>query len=280
MAKDIYKWLFGARGRDAVRAPLPLMPERLQPHAAAIAATVRPIISVDVVNGPSLSATGSQLGGRPWWPRGRPYPKDKDGQPLFLLIQLNFADMPALEPFPRTGLLQLFISQAELYGANLDDLQHPDGFACVYHDDLAQPVDTTSAPHELAANGYLPLEEPLAARGLTFFADQMVVDPTDYRFETLLPNIVADDDLVEAYAEWTSGAAAVSAIRLGGYPTFTQQDPRAFEGGGDLGDMTLLTIDSTMGIMWGDSGVAQFFMHERDLKRLDFSRVAYNWDCC
>jgi uncharacterized protein YwqG len=32
--------------------------------------------------------------------------------------------------------------------------------------------------------------------------------------------------------------------------------------------------------MWGDSGVAQFFMHEDDLRRRDFSKVRYNWDCC
>ncbi|MDE5859478.1 MAG: DUF1963 domain-containing protein, partial [Oscillospiraceae bacterium] len=32
-------------------------------------------------------------------------------------------------------------------------------------------------------------------------------------------------------------------------------------------------------IMWGDMGVANFFISENDLKNLDFSKVAYNWDC-
>jgi uncharacterized protein YwqG len=38
-------------------------------------------------------------------------------------------------------------------------------------------------------------------------------------------------------------------------------------------------VDTTDGVMWGDSGVAQFLMQEDDLRRLDFSKVHYNWDC-
>ena len=33
-------------------------------------------------------------------------------------------------------------------------------------------------------------------------------------------------------------------------------------------------------VMWGDSGVGNFFINAEDLKRLDFSNVVYNWDCC
>lgn len=35
-----------------------------------------------------------------------------------------------------------------------------------------------------------------------------------------------------------------------------------------------------MDIMWGDCGVANFFIHPDDLKNKDFSKVLYNWDCC
>ncbi|MEK3889148.1 DUF1963 domain-containing protein [Bacillus sp. FSL K6-3431] len=43
----------------------------------------------------------------------------------------------------------------------------------------------------------------------------------------------------------------------------------------------LLQIDSEFekGMMWGDSGVANFFIRKQDLERLDFSHVLYNWDC-
>ncbi len=277
---DIYKWLFGARGRSAVTAPLPLLPDALQPFAGAIGETLRPIIAAGVLDGPPPRIDGSQLGGRPWWPKGRPFPKDKNGAQLYLLSQINFAETPALDPFPRTGLLQVFIGQGDLYGANLEDLLTPDGFQCVYHEDLQVAADTKIAPQALRADGYLPLEQPLTPRALAFHAEQMVVDPSDYRFQRLLPEIANSEELVEAYAEWISSSAAVSAIRLGGYPTFTQEDPRVYIKKGTIGDTSLLTIDTTTGIMWGDSGAAQFLMHEKDLVQRDFSRVAYNWDCC
>ena len=45
----------------------------------------------------------------------------------------------------------------------------------------------------------------------------------------------------------------------------------------------LLQIDSVgIGddeIMWGDSGICNFFIQEEDLLKLDFDRVMYNWDC-
>jgi len=32
-------------------------------------------------------------------------------------------------------------------------------------------------------------------------------------------------------------------------------------------------------IMWGDSGVANFFINLEDLKKLNFQNVIYTWDC-
>ncbi len=32
-------------------------------------------------------------------------------------------------------------------------------------------------------------------------------------------------------------------------------------------------------IMWGDAGVGNFFIHPDDLRKRDFSKVVYNWDC-
>jgi uncharacterized protein YwqG len=195
-------------------------------------------------------------------------------------MQINFAELPALAPFPETGLLQLFIAAGDLYGANPEDPASSPGFACIYHEDLQGTAVLPASLRKLGADTTLPLEMPDVPLALTFAIDQMVCDITDYRFDDLLPDIAADEALLTAYAEWTSDEAAVSAIRLGGYPTFTQQDPRAFPARVKLGDTSLLTIDTTSGIMWGDCGAAQFLMDERDLQKRDFSRVAYNWDGC
>jgi uncharacterized protein YwqG len=280
MVRNIYTWLFGGRGRDAVRAPLPPLPDVLVPHEKAIAATVLPIVGGEVLDVPPPQPTGSQLGGLPWWPRGLPYPRAVDGRPLFLLAQIDFADMPELLQFPRQGLLQIFIGQSDHYGANLEDPTKPSGFACIHHVDTTLPMDSDLLLPSVGENGHLPLYNPLEARALVWRPNRMTVDPSDYRFERLLPGIAGDENLLEAYSGWVSGDAAVPAIRLGGYPTFTQEDPRSWRNGAGIGDVSLLTVDTTDGIMWGDSGAAQFLMHEVDLMRRDFSRVAYNWDCC
>lgn len=44
--------------------------------------------------------------------------------------------------------------------------------------------------------------------------------------------------------------------------------------------MLLFQLDTVEDIMWGDSGVANFFISRDALKNKDFSKVYYNWDCC
>ncbi|MEZ5855523.1 MAG: DUF1963 domain-containing protein [Hyphomicrobiaceae bacterium] len=277
--RDIYKWLYGKRGRAALGAPAPLVPDVLQPFVAAINRTMLPVMGAGFDHDAAAVATGSRLGGRPWWPKGDPYPLDQDGKPLYLLIQINFDEMPRFSPFPETGLLQLFIGGDPLFGANLDDPTRPAGFRAIYHSSLDRPHEAKAGVRSVAKSAHLPLEHPLNPIGLAFEADQMPVDPSDYRFAQLLPEIAGDEDLVEAYADWLVSDLAPSAIRLGGYPTFTQDDPRGSMPNGSLGDLALLTLDSTNGLMWGDAGAAQFLMHEQDLLRRDFSKVVYNWDC-
>lgn len=249
--------------------------EKLAPFAEAIRATSRPIIAARVGAREPPDLLGSRLGGRPWWPARRPWPVDRAGAPLLLLAQINFAEAPETPAFPRAGLLQVFIGTDDLYGSGLISAADT-GFACVFHHELdATPLETWSFLNFDPARQMSPLEEPLRPRALELFADAMPVDPTDYRFDRLLPEIASDEDLSEAYFDM----ARAPAIRLGGYPTFTQQDPRSGHGE-EIGNFSLLTIDTTDGVMWGDSGVTQFLMHEDDLARGDFSRVRYNWDCC
>jgi len=40
-----------------------------------------------------------------------------------------------------------------------------------------------------------------------------------------------------------------------------------------------LDSDDSIDLMWGDSGVGNFFIKDEDLKNLNFSNVLYNWDC-
>jgi len=74
-------------------------------------------------------------------------------------------------------------------------------------------------------------------------------------------------------------SAAVSATghKMGGYAHFAQEDPRDI----DHDETLLLQLDSDdqIGMSWGDMGVAHFFIKTTDLKKLDFSKVTFHWDC-
>ena len=67
--------------------------------------------------------------------------------------------------------------------------------------------------------------------------------------------------------------------KLLGYPCFTQWDPR----GDDYNERyntLLFQMDSEVpDLLWGDCGVANFFINLDKLKNLDFTDVLYNWDC-
>lgn len=90
----------------------------------------------------------------------------------------------------------------------------------------------------------------------------------------------------------------LSPIWLGGYPEFTQTDPReVYYGDEGIGatrreedrgadglvhaDMLLLQLGETSEkMMWGDMGTAQLFISERNLLERRFDRAWFNWDCC
>ena len=73
------------------------------------------------------------------------------------------------------------------------------------------------------------------------------------------------------------------------YPFFVQTDPR--EEPSKLAGHTILLLqldtddvvdgDGTThpAIMWGDAGVGNFFIEPQRLVKLDFSNVAFTWDC-
>lgn len=75
--------------------------------------------------------------------------------------------------------------------------------------------------------------------------------------------------------------------RVLSYPFFTQYDPRDSmdEDKAEYYDTVLLQIDSYWNenneelILWGDMGVANFFINSEALKNKDFSQVMYSWDC-
>ena len=77
---------------------------------AAVNAASLPMVKIELAAKPPAHARQNRIGGRPF-AGGQAWPlHPRDGQPMLFLAQINFAELPPLEDFPRAGLLQLFVA--------------------------------------------------------------------------------------------------------------------------------------------------------------------------
>lgn len=162
---------------------------------------------------------------------------------------------------------------------NFDDQTKQDSFRVVYHETIE--TDSSKWAQDLPTfdqQNFFPVEKEL---GMSFKPQKELISFDDYRFNqiTNLENLSDDeyDEIAESYIELTTYS---SGSKLNGYPVFTQDDPRYKEQYQSY-DTLLFQIDSydAPGIMWGDAGVAKFFISSEDLKSRNFLNVLYNWDC-
>lgn len=254
----------------------------------------------------------SKLGGVPYYPKNMKYPTvsggEHNGKPLYFLAQLNFGELPKLPGFPTEGILQFFAGcEDELaYGMNFKDGQCQDTWRVVYHEkiitDQSKLLSEKDMPKYDEERDYpFKGEFKLMAEK----AEPMPLSNTDFRFEKVVVaayNELFDGDIIGL---WDSkGGRGLRQIdeplydavysryscktRMGGYPAFTQEDPRGYNDGYAKCTVMLFQSDSENGgdkedfnddIMWGDCGVANFFISPEDLEKRDFSHVLYNWDC-
>ena len=291
-------WQGRAQAAPMVRPP-PSVPETtppeqveaaLAPYRAALEKTRRPVARIALEAMATDDATVSKVGGRAWWPAGQPAPTSDQGMTLVLLAQLNFAELPDMPGYPRTGLLQFFIALDDYYGAGFDGPGEEDGlaeqrgFRVMYWPDISGPSEPLSPPIK-RADDYSP-HDPRVPRRMRFQLDSEPLSAADHRFHALMGG-----DAFAAFDAWSRERGLSRAQsdqlyndvyatldgaghKLGGYPSFTQEDPRR----SDRFEL-LLQLDSDDQMMWGDSGVGGFFIAPGDLARADFSRVLYTWDC-
>lgn len=241
---------------------------------------------------------GNKISGMPFIPQGGEYPVSiSNGEKLYLLVQLNFETLPHIENHPEKGILQIFIGASDLYGADFDDPQNQDTWRILYHPDITNPMseeEIQALMPEVPEDEYeLPFEKFGRELKLEFAEEDMAVTINSFNFDRMLndycKDILGDElkdlswfELPDVITNGLNDQLYGEGTRLGGYPGFTQFDVR--EGNYEKYEL-LLQIDSESEgkeeyIMWGDCGIANFFIDPEDLKKCDFSKVVYNWDCC
>lgn len=257
------------------------VPSDLAPFQRAIEQSMLPAIHIF----PSVQPTSlycSKFIGHPYLPKYKHYPKDSTGNPMKLLAQINFADLPASTTFPQEGILQFFIPYTNdfpHFKSNEEIWQH--NFKVRYYPSLLceQQLITDFSALQLFDTQHFPIQRESR---MLFHIEDEPVSLMDYRFDgissTPLSLLFNQDgrNLYDIYMENFLG----HGHKIGGYPLFTRQDPRKEYPFLKKYDVLLFQIESDEenNIMWGDCGVANFFINSNDLANRDFSDVLYHWD--
>lgn len=237
----------------------------------------------------ATSPAQSMIGGQPALPPGVAYPTDKNGNPMVHLVQINFAEMPPLEGFPTSGLLQVFFEQGDLMGLTFEPgapkahrtLFHPDSSVC-----LRAPLgaETFGSMHDVS-DVIVPFEWAdwyQTGKAVRFAPDQLLPSIMDHRIDRFLEQIhseLENDEEEYLYETLEKKRHAVTG-NIGGHPLYTQCDPRSHEDFADHKTCILGIGVADDVIMWGDSGEMSLYIKPDDLARRDFSDTQYYWDCC
>lgn len=260
--------------------------------------TMRKSIKINEEETSNLSIFDSKFGGLPYWDENMEYPTDKNGDALILLAQINFEKTPIKdERFPKEGILQFFIGTNDLMGADFDNMTVQNGFRVVYHED----INTSVTKEQIRAQGiranteldgaseeYFPFYKQYE---ITFEESMEPISTASNNFEEILKQSaeeVLKCDIEDVWSifesdeeELINDTFYICGHKILGYPFFTQWDPREDDEmyKNKKYDTLLLQIDSVGDILWGDSGVGNFFINEEDLKNKNFNNVMYTWDC-
>ena len=224
------------------------------------------------------SVLDDKIGGKPYLPIGEEYPKDKNGNNMALLLQINLANID-LENYPNKGILEIFTDYKVEWPCEYVVKYFEEGLE--YQEDLPI-VDVTNY---IVSKAY--------KINLVKTIDYMSVN--DYRFSKTITNIVNkvfNTNLKNSYdvSEYLNGTYIEDIIQdnidynpitIGGYANFTQQDPRF-----DMKENKeecLFKLDSWANyndIVIGDSGILSVLISKEELQKSDFDKALVTWDCC
>ncbi|WGH75797.1 DUF1963 domain-containing protein [Tenacibaculum tangerinum] len=219
-----------------------------------------------------LNLKDSKFLGIPFYPKNKKYPRDKKEKPMIMVAQLNFEQIPALEYFPKEGILQLFLSPTDWYDEDA---------TIIYHSKEELNQELLEDFSFIAIEDYE--EMPIYKLHQLFFEKDIDKGGSeDSQFDFLFNG--------ESYWSFTENLNETqetqfheyfdaSGHKIGGYAEFTQADPRDYTSE-NKEDIQLLQIDTDEHIMFGDSGLGHIFISRESLRLKDFSKAYFYWDCC
>ena len=233
----------------------------------------------ELVNG-RVSIYESKLGGFPYLPSDMEMPKDKDGNEMRLLVQINCEDLKDIPYFPHKGMLQIYLSRNSVYGLNKDNHYDQDWFKVIYHDTIDKNIKEKDVMKKTLLN---ELEDfPLRHECLIYFTPFYdYINSRDYRYLNMFREYVNKEPL--NYKNFTNEEIynMVSSndrynTQIGGFPNFIYNDPRTINDKCDILLFQLLTDGKN--VVLKNKGIINFFISYDDLINKKFDKVFYTWD--
>ncbi len=256
------------------------IPKILKQFSKDLLNNQREYISIEAIplkeklNEDPLKITDSKLLGLPFIPEDMAYPLDKNGKPLNLIAQINFAQVPVLDGFPSEGILQLYFNTSEWWGAegsekiiylNSSDLKKVPrtDFSFIAKESYEElPVWKI---HQLQFKKSIDTGNSEDCQFSVSFGDK-----TYWEFEEELS--IKDKNSFNEYF-------SCDGHKIGGYGYFMQGDPRDYDEN-QANDIQLLQLDTDDEIMFGDSGIGHIFISPENLAKKEFEKAYFYWDCC
>ncbi|PIE42455.1 MAG: hypothetical protein CSA47_01150 [Gammaproteobacteria bacterium] len=218
----------------------------------------------------------SRFGGYPYWQEGVPIPMDKDGLPVVLLAQINFAEVPKHSELPAKGILQCFMSKADADCDTHSDKKVSGALVAQFWENPCpeKHVDWPShfgEDHSMPVNGAHALTFSLKNDYAGIETIECAISLQANPFE-VLEDVALNEKEEQQFFETISDYVAAEGHKLLGYPYLIEEEPRE-----DDAYRLLLQIDTdTQGdndIMWDNNGLGQLFIPKQDLQACRFDRI-------
>ncbi len=228
--------------------------------------TITEAIDITIAPFGNMGVTDSKLGGLHYWDASMPYPEN-----MCFIAQFNLSQLPKTKKLPHEGMLQFFSDCEE-------------NCKVVYHKKI-DPNFTEETARSLGIQAYansdiMPFEGEC---GFEFKLTEMLMDTSNVFSEKIIQDAARELGFKiekDVTLDELSLDSDTTGHHLLGYPCFSQDDPR--EPNGKYNTL-LFQLDSEMSelfsIMWGDCGVADFFINDKELENLSFDDVFFTWDC-
>lgn len=264
----------------------------------------RETIKINLVPETKTSLTSSNVAGWFYLPKTSTIPTTSKGEQLMYLAQINCEELPENSIYPSKGIIQFWIFGGDYnLGSNYTKPTSDSKKRVIYYPEVEEHFTEAELtemykPEEDKKEGELitPINDG-APFAMSFEKASQWALPNDFRFEEIfnekLNEHIEETKAEEGFESYDIGEEESYDIieeldipnhtQIGGYGHFTQEDPRMYD---DFEDYTelLFQLDSEFGtddyyILWGDSGVGNFFATKEQLRSLDFAESLYSWDC-